>query len=302
MSVARTLTAPVTVYNPAPLLNDHSNRDTSTGYAYLVPNTVPAHFSVWTARISFDVLTCIDRVEFTFTSSVPLTSDFWSRLDLALRISGPGTAFFNAGGPISPTNLNASFIIAGDSASAVLVATLDPTFVTAASMVLSIAAQIGTVTATVTDFRAYRLGYEVLVSGGNCSTPGGGNDPNGNPAGTVPPAPVLSGAPICCGTQNVLSWTAAATATGYRLYNGSTLLYNGPLLTFTYALSAAERDFDGSSLGIPLTYTVIAYNGSGDSAAGVFTIRAPWESSEDCSAMWTSAEDCTSSWSIDGCE
>lgn len=294
LQITGSLITPVTV-SPSPLLDDVTNRDTTTGYTQAIPAHFPHVSTNFAPFIGFSALTCVDRVEFVFTSTTTLIPEFWTRVDQDILISGPGVSCFDVAGlsQIFPANATGFFQILAGGSVGLLIVTFDPTPVGRLTGIVGLSSFNG-VTINVTDFRVYRGGFEVLAAGGNCSIPGEGNDPDGNPQGTVPAAPVLSGVATCCGTIHTLTWNAVTGATGYRLYDGAALIYQGAGTTFTYHPTEAEQ-------AQTLTYSAIAYNGFGDSAAGVVMVRAFWESSEDCSASWTQAEDCSATWVVDGC-
>ena len=81
----------------------------------------------------------------------------------------------------------------------------------------------------------------------------------GSTSFTTPPCnPSGLSATAASQTQINLSWTAATGATGYKVYRGATLL--GTTTTTTYS-------DPGRTCGTSYSYSVIAYNGSGDSGS-----------------------------------
>lgn len=84
----------------------------------------------------------------------------------------------------------------------------------------------------------------------------------------TPAAPgPLTATPQSCGTEKIdLTWSAVAGATSYKVFRGSTLIYNSVATWFTDSLLAE---------GTQYTYTAYAHNAYGDSPGVTTSATAP---------------------------
>jgi hypothetical protein len=97
----------------------------------------------------------------------------------------------------------------------------------------------------------------------------------------------------CAGRRHTITW-ASTGADSYELYHGETLLYSGPLLTFSYTLTRAELPFSQ-------TYTLLAINECGESEE-VGTIAPLYTNPVACDTDYTSADSCDTDYSAPLCD
>lgn len=84
-----------------------------------------------------------------------------------------------------------------------------------------------------------------------------------------PGVPVCSGRSHCCGSENIITWLAVIGAVSYRVYEGSVLLIDTALLTYTRNLSRIQQLTSH-------TYTVVAVGECGDEGASCSTTVLPY--------------------------
>ncbi len=91
----------------------------------------------------------------------------------------------------------------------------------------------------------------------NCKVNGGDCGGGGNPQPGAPAAPANVQVTATTGTSITIGWSASTSATGYRVYEGTNL---------QTTVSTTGATFSGLAACTSRTYTVAAYNASGESA------------------------------------